>query len=416
MPEKRIRITADKRAAPKTGVVIPGHSRALPGLEKTGEEAWTAVLEEQSRFIRLIIDSSPVAIMIYDAIKERNVFASRQVEKLMGYSPYEIKALGSNMLRTLAHPDDFEEQQRLLRELAESGAQQVQDVTYRIVHKDGKVIHANARRSVFKRSASGKPTEFIVILNDVTARVNAEREMVSKNERERELDLKRQKENLNAIVAAQEKERVRLGEALHDGVAQLLYGIQTRVQVLDKNPSAQNVQEILSIVNEAIRDTRNITFELVPAVLKDYGVEVALRELFRRIVKNPLQVQLTFIDGRRLPEEIEFTLYRIVQELVSNIVRHADAGKAWVRIKCRMYEISMLVIDNGKGFDESKISAQHKGIGLQNIKNRLSLLEGNYCMKSGPEGTIVAASFPLPKQTCGKPQKRVFTTAIAQKK
>lgn len=231
----------------------------------------------------------------------------------------------------------------------------------------------------------------IISCENITARKNTEKEVI-------ELKLIQQKEILNAIIMTQEQERERIGEALHNGVAQLLYGIQLRSELLKPTDQATKkvVQEIRSIVAEAIHDTRGISFELVPGVLKDHGVKVALKSLIQKVVTDKIQIQFNYNIKQKLSDKIEFPIYRIMQELLNNILKHAHATKAEMEISCIQNVISISVQDNGCGFNEKEIRGMHKGIGLQSIENRVKLLQGTLKIKSDSgKGTNILINIPL---------------------
>lgn len=232
----------------------------------------------------------------------------------------------------------------------------------------------------------------LVIYTDINEKKKAEHELV-------ELRLKQQREVLNAIILAQEEERERIGEALHDGVAQLLYGAQTRLQALSLTSAEdqKNLKEVLAIISDAINDTRRISFELVPAVLKDYGIEVALKALFQRIIRDKPKISLQ-VKGlsRRLPEKLEYTIYRVVQELVNNILKHSKATEASVDIHYSRKMLQLTIADNGIGIREHAEERIYKGIGLQSIKNRVKLMEGSFKIQSSSSsGTAIFISIPV---------------------
>lgn len=231
----------------------------------------------------------------------------------------------------------------------------------------------------------------LVSIEDITEKRNAEQEMMK-------LKLEQQREVLSAIIMTEEKERERIGEALHNGVAQLLYAVQTRLQLVTANSERgqKHLKDAIGITGEAIKDARRISFELVPAVLKDYGIEVALITMIKKIVVSPLHIglQVKGLQGR-LPEKLEFAIYRIVQELVNNIIKHAQADEASVNIGADGQSIGLIVTDNGTGFNEAELSHARHGIGLQSVKNRVNLLDGFFSIRSGSVGTEVRIVLPL---------------------
>lgn len=292
-------------------------------------------------------------------------------------------------------------------ELIQSGAQAFEETLEISVDGHLKVLKL---KTVIIYGSDEKPARTLGVDMDVTALVEADKRnrYLQEQQKQREeqkqkeimdIRLYQQREVLNAIMMTQEQERERIGESVHNGVAQLLYGVQTRLQLLKVNTAddEKQLKIILNIVSDAINDTRRIAFELVPAVLKDYGIEVALNELIRKIVKGNPAVSLELSGVTHLPEKLEFAIYRIVQELLNNIIKHADATEASVMIKQHKDTISLIVSDNGVGFQELLPRRVGNGMGLKNIRNRVKLLEGRFTLNSSPgAGSRVTITLPLP--------------------
>ncbi len=227
---------------------------------------------------------------------------------------------------------------------------------------------------------------------DITVQKKAEDEVIK-------LKISQQKEITNAILKAQETERVRIGEALHDGLGQLLYGIKLKSETYFHNiyKNEKAFREIDTLLKEAIEATRNMSFELIPIALKEGGLEDALTTMFSRIINPQLHIGFS-TEGfsERLPECLEVGIYRIVQELMNNVVKHAKAEDVKVKLILHAGRIKIKVEDNGVGFDESKLTALNKGIGLQSIRNRVSLLYGTMNISSSTDkGTTIRISIPV---------------------
>jgi len=290
--------------------------------------------------------------------------------------------------------------------LIQSGAQAFEETLEILVDEQVKVLKL---KSVIIYGADEKPARTLGVDMDITALVEADKRnrYLQEQQKQREeqkqkelmdIRLYQQREILNAIMMTQEQERERIGESVHNGVAQLLYGVQTRLQLLKVNTpdDEKQLKTILNIVSDAINDTRRIAFELVPAVLKDYGIEVGLNELIRKIVKGNPVVSLELSGITELPEKLEFAIYRIVQELLNNIIKHSGATEASVIIKQHLNSISMIVTDNGVGFQELLPRRVGNGMGLKNIRNRVKLLEGRFTLNSSPgEGSRITITLPI---------------------
>lgn len=237
--------------------------------------------------------------------------------------------------------------------------------------------------------------------NDRLVHVWEDLTQISKMQEElTELRLKQQKEILNAIILAQEQERERIGEALHNGVAQLLYGIKTRVDLIRTEDAEKQkiLDDIQSVISDAISETRTISFELVPAVLKDHGLETAIRALFQRIGGTQIKFEFSCIKPKRLPEKMEYTLYRIIQEALSNIVKHSNASIAQVLIHQKRNLLHVEINDNGNGFNSAKIDPMSSGIGLQHMQQRVKLLDGLFKVRSSSAGTKIKIKIPYARE------------------
>ncbi|WP_055562737.1 PAS domain S-box protein [Hymenobacter sp. AT01-02] len=209
-----------------------------------------------------------------------------------------------------------------------------------------------------------------------------------------QLKLRQQKEVLSAILTTQEEERRRIAEGLHNGVGQLLYA--TRLS-LDNMPSSESVRASQRLLDEAIRATRSISFELTPGILEDFGLSTALRELVKRVPARHLAVDLNLTDlDEPLPHLLEIAVYRIVQELLSNVMKHAQAQEVFVQVARADGIVHISVEDDGIGFDPDAERTEH-GIGLAGIRTRVELLSGTITIRSLlGRGTTVSLELPLP--------------------
>ena len=204
----------------------------------------------------------------------------------------------------------------------------------------------------------------------------------------------RQQQDLHAVIlGTQEEERRRIAESLHNGVGQLLYA--TRLH-LDMLPTSEAVRASQELLNEAIRATRSISFELTPPVLEGFGLPAALRELVSRIPVSRLAVDL-HLHGldESLPAPLATAAYRIVQELLNNVMKHAQAQEVFVSATLEADQLHLSVEDDGRGFDASPPAAG-QGIGLAGIRTRVGLLGGTLEMKSRPgRGTGFFLQLPV---------------------
>jgi PAS domain S-box-containing protein len=221
-------------------------------------------------------------------------------------------------------------------------------------------------------------TFFIGMISDVTAareadRIAKENKVTEHNQRVRE------------IITAQENERVRISGSLHDGLGQLLYAVQMCLQQLNDKPSSDMTLKAQNLVVEAIRETRNISFQLAPSILADYGLKVALPEMLARISGPGLVIthKITGLE-KRLSSDGETMIFRVAQELFNNIIKHAHASRASLLLSLEDGELLMKVSDNGAGFlIEADVP---KGTGLVSINNRIKLYDGQMKIRSPKRG------------------------------
>ncbi len=201
------------------------------------------------------------------------------------------------------------------------------------------------------------------------------------------------------VLNAEEKERKRIAADLHDGVGQMLSaslmnlnGFFTKNKI-DKATDA-DAARIMALVTESYDELRAISHQMMPNALTKSGLEPALRELLAGIDPSRLTVTFECIGLENLTEETETVLYRVVQEAVNNVIKHAEAANMNIQIVKDSDGISVTIEDDGKGFD-SKANTK-KGIGIKNIFSRIQVQNGTVDIDSQPGmGTLVAIHIPL---------------------
>lgn len=216
------------------------------------------------------------------------------------------------------------------------------------------------------------------------------------------LTLKREQDIslLKALMTGEEKERSRLARELHDGLGGILAAAQ--MQISQAGPSQQNdgIQKAADLVNQAAVESRRIAHNLLPETLLRYGLDEALRGYCKSITDSKL-LQVDYQSQgmhARLEQSVELSIYRIVQELINNIVKHAGASEAFVQVQRNGDSLAITVEDDGKGFAPTR----KDGIGLSNISSRISYLNGTMDIKSGQQkGTSVFIEIQLNKYAAG---------------
>jgi signal transduction histidine kinase len=205
---------------------------------------------------------------------------------------------------------------------------------------------------------------------------------------------------LTATLESQEKERNRIARDLHDGIGSMMSGISSQIEYLRAQPAIEkaaftHLAQLRDMVKEATSELRRTSYELMPAKLLRQGLEPAIRDLcFNLLVKNGIEPTMEInADLISLNPEQQLTLYRIVQELLNNIVKHAEAKQVLIQFTRIDDEISLVVEDDGKGFDVA-IGKSDGGLGLGSLSSRVNLLKGFLDIASIPgEGTTVTVNF-----------------------
>lgn len=206
---------------------------------------------------------------------------------------------------------------------------------------------------------------------------------------------------LRSVVSAQELERERLARELHDETGQALTSILLGLKELEDAGAAADVSaataRLRELVVTTLQDVRRLAVELRPKALDDYGLVPALERLVETFQEQTgIEVIMEPQLGQeRLPSEIETALYRIIQEALTNVVKHAQASKVSIVLARRGNSVSAVFEDDGRGFavDETR----EDGLGLLGMKERLSLLDGRLQIESSSDGgTTLVAEVPLP--------------------
>ncbi|MFP4092673.1 MAG: tetratricopeptide repeat protein, partial [Cyclobacteriaceae bacterium] len=209
-------------------------------------------------------------------------------------------------------------------------------------------------------------------------------------------------QSVRALITGEEKERTRIAKELHDGLSGLLASIRLRFGTFmdDLGPSGkgQAYEESLRLLEQASREVRQISHNLMPEILLRYGLVEALNSYFSNITQSgtlTIDFQVMGLE-ERLPSSFELTLYRILQELVNNIIKHSNASDVLIQISESDSLLSVTVEDNGVGFVPESASG---GIGLDSIRSRVDYLSGKLDIQSEQGmGTSVYMEFVMDKK------------------
>jgi signal transduction histidine kinase len=205
---------------------------------------------------------------------------------------------------------------------------------------------------------------------------------------------------LEALIDGEENERKRIAQELHDGLNGDLSAIKYRLSTLEDSGlskiDTENLNKVIDMIDESCAQVRSISHNLMPASIVDYGLLETIREFCSKMnasqtVKIDFQ---SFGNPIELSQKTETVIYRIIQELVTNILKHSKATEAMIQFNYREDELFITVEDNGIGFDKNAISP---GIGHKNIKTRIDFLNAQLDVDSSSAGTSYTISIDLNK-------------------
>jgi len=208
------------------------------------------------------------------------------------------------------------------------------------------------------------------------------------------------KDRVIAINEAQEQERMHIATDIHDGLGQMLTSISYSIQKLNESRyDTDTIQNIQNQIDAAILETRILSHNLIPLALKDFGLISAVRNLIERAnqLNNTLFIFNAYDFEGRIDPKLEKTIYRICQESLNNIVKHAKASKATFQLFKTDEQITLVIEDNGIGFDTDIISDEQsgRGIGLMSIRERIATYSGTFTIDSKQgKGTELLIEIP----------------------
>ena len=230
------------------------------------------------------------------------------------------------------------------------------------------------------------------------ARVDAEARQVAAEERERA-----RRDLLRAVITAQEEERARVSRDLHDDIGQALTSVMLGLRLIesptdagDDDAARVRLDELRELIADALRRTRRLAFELRPSILDDIGLAAALQRLVSDVAERSGLTVDAIVDGlpeHDVPSGVATVVYRVVQEALTNVVRHASASTASVAVVVASGRLRAVVEDDGTGFDPDRPADGH--LGLQGMKERAELIGGTLRVLSEP-GTRTTVVLDVP--------------------
>jgi two-component system sensor histidine kinase UhpB len=293
--------------------------------------------------------------------------------------------------------------QRLFEETEETGLVHVLD--HRIMHPDGTVRWVRERAQVQSHGETGE-TRLYGVLQDITEQRHNDQERTRVNDKLRLLS--------HALMRVQERERAALSRELHDEIGQtftaLMIHLQAAQRMAHTRTTPTQLDECMRIVEYALERVRGLSIDLRPPQLDHFGLVTALRSHLLRVPRpEGLELRLeSNMESARVDPDVEIACFRIVQEAITNVLRHANARQAFVDVKFRADEVLLEVRDDGCGFEPKAAServSRGQRLGLLGMQERASLLGGRLQIASvNNGGTQIVARFPLPPERRQRPR------------
>ena len=318
----------------------------------------------------------------------RFIEANRAYSEITGYTQAELQPL---TFLDITHPEDVDRCARIFEQMVRGEIPNYL-IEKRYVRKDGGVVWTRVS-STLLRDGTNRPSHAVVIVEDITERKHAEEQLSALSSR---------------LLHVQDDERRRLARELHDCTAQSIAAMCMNLGVVSESanlldrPAHKALTESLEIGEQCIRELRTFSYLLHPPVLDDMGLASALKWYVEGFVhRSRIEIALDIAaDVGRLSREVELTLFRVVQESLTNIHRHSGSRTATIRIVRYPKDVLLQVRDYGCGIagasGNGNGTVTHEGVGIAGMRERARQIGGHFRIHSRPGGTDVEVGAPQP--------------------
>lgn len=359
--------------------------------------------ESEARF-RAMFENTAVGVALM-TLDRRILQINPTVTLITGYSAEEMAGIDPTML---VYEEDRLLDRELFAELVDGKRDQYL-IEKRYVHKNGSLFWGRINFALV-REEQGKPLYIVGIIEDISEEKRAAERLAAQEEQHRQLleqriaerteELNRVNDRLRETTAreAVSAERTRLARELHDAVTQTLFSTTLIADVLpdiwemDPVKGRQRLEELRQQTRSALAEMRTLLVELRPNALVEVPLPTLLRQLTEAMIgRSRTNIQFSSEGECRLPADVQVSLYRIAQEALNNVVKHAGARQAFVTLRLGN-PVRLTVADNGNGFDPGTVSADH--LGLKIMRERAEAIGASFKLYSeAGEGTQITVTW-----------------------
>jgi two-component system sensor histidine kinase UhpB len=339
--------------------------------------------------LRAIFERAPIGITITDA-DGRYVRVNPLFQRMLGYTEEELLRLtGWDVI----HADDAEPNRKLREDLF-AGKREDFAWERRYVRKNGEVMWSQNTVSLI-RDAAGAPQYAMALVEDITQRRFADAAIRANNESLQALTRR--------LVELQETQRRDISRELHDRVGQTLTAmrinmdmIRTRLAKHDDALIRSRNNDSLELIESAFSAVENVMYELRPPMIDDYGLIAPLQWYAKKFTdRTGIRVEVRGDENWRCGPEIELALFRIAQEALNNVARHAQARRVAIELRETGPHIVFIIEDDGVGFDREADRMENAGYGFITMRERAEAAGGTFAAHSGSgKGTRITVSVP----------------------
>ena len=321
---------------------------------------------------------------IYDwDVPAGRIYRGEGFNTLFGYTEKEVSI---RYRLSIIHPDDLEEYKKVVFNALRGNTTNHWQLEYRIKDAKGKYHHVVDKAFII--NSKTRAVRVIGALQDVTAQKELQDQLLRQ-------EMKNKREIIRNIIETQEKERRQLSIELHDNINQMLASCKLMLEVAQDNKEAAPVliRKSYEGLQTVITEIRKLSHRLNPSAIEDIGLDEAVREMVEKINLSK-RLQITYsCDGHETEGQLlgkdKVAIYRIIQEQVSNILKHAQATHVYIQLQLLLPKVHITIQDDGDGFNPTTIK---RGLGLKSIQNRVDYYFGELNMESAPgKGCLLTA-------------------------